>query len=180
MKDVHELANVYAAYLAEQKGQKVYSVETWNYGNTPELEPYKSDQVHVEVHDDMQWEIPAIKESEFKFSEYSWYNYTSDIIEKHLKYEKLQTESATWSVTSSIKVEMDFQLRALFPFISEGREELSINIKVGENFSKTVTNTRKYQEKRILRIKPHTHSWGYIPKIIRVASRRQGSSSPGA
>ncbi|SFN35836.1 hypothetical protein [Xenorhabdus japonica] len=161
MKDIHEIANIYAKNLASQKGQKVYSVETWNYSNTPKLAPYKSDQVRVEAHEDMQWEFYDVKEDEFKFTEYDWYNHTSEVIEKRLKYEKLQIESATWSVRSPIKVGIDFQLKVLFPFVSEDREKLSTSIKVGDNFSKTVTNTWRYQEDRMLEIKPHTHSWGY-------------------
>ncbi|MDC9597047.1 hypothetical protein [Xenorhabdus anantnagensis] len=62
MRDIHEIANVYAKHLA---GQKVYSVETWNYSNTPKLAPYKSDQVRVEANEDMQWEIHGdIKKTE--------------------------------------------------------------------------------------------------------------------
>ncbi|MBD2786503.1 ETX/MTX2 family pore-forming toxin [Xenorhabdus sp. DI] len=166
MKDIHELSNIYARFMvenfAEYKGYKVYSVETWNYSNTPELENYKDKQVTIKEHKETKWGQYKINMNPKSFIIYDFYNYTSVTQGKRPEYDIEQSTSATWTVTTSLKIGTEFQLGLSIPFIAEEGQKLSISLDISRSHSETVTHKIGYKDITIVNAAPYTHAWGTI------------------
>ncbi|MDR0217672.1 MAG: ETX/MTX2 family pore-forming toxin [Enterobacteriaceae bacterium] len=160
MKDIHELANIYAKYYAEKHGLQLYSVETWNYSNTPELVPYKDRQVRVITSGNTQWEYHEKTMTPTYLGKYNYYNCSSVENKEWFSYEKEISETATWTVSASIKVGMEFQLGISFPFVAEGGSKLSTSIEVGSSYSQTKVNKTTFKDNTIISVPAHTHVWG--------------------